>query len=168
MKATVTMAGGKASVLVAKPSATYTTASAFIPWQGALTLNSVLSTKVISYEIALKRTVAPTQAMGSQDPSSANSTDFEVTGKMVFQASDDTEYLLYSTTGQAAFPNSIVFTSGSNTMTILMTKCQFETPTTLDAGPFVKTSVSFRGIDNSTDGGACKVTLVGAKSGAAY
>jgi hypothetical protein len=93
----------------------------------------------------------------------------EITGKMTFAPSDDTEYLLYNTTGQAAFPCALVFTSGSNTLTITMTKTQFVSPTTFDRGsPYVKTMVSFVGVDNATDGGAGKVTLVGGKSGAAY
>lgn len=169
MKATVTLTGGKAGALVAKPTSTYTTASPFLTWQGALTLNSVSNAKMISWDITFKRNVAPILAMGSQDPSAANSGDLTVTGKMAFAPTDDTEYLLYSTTGQAAFPNSLVFTSGSNTLTITMTNCQFETPTTFDrATPYVKTLASFRGIDNATDGGAAKVTIVGGKSGSAY
>lgn len=169
MKATVTMSGGKAGTLVAKTASTYTSSLPFLMWQGALTLNSVANAKMIAWDINFKRNVAPIEAAGSQDPSAANSAEFTVTGKMAFAPTDDTEYLLYSTTGQAAFPNTIVFTSGSNTMTITMTKCQFETPTTFDRStPYVKTMVSFRGIDNATDGGACAVTIVGGRNGAAY
>ena len=169
MKATVSLSGGKASTLVAKPSATYTTALAFLSWQGVLTLNSVAKTNLLSWDITFKRNVQAILAMGAQDPSAGFSSDFEITGKLTFQANDDTEYLLYATTGQAAFPSSMVFTSGTNTLTLVCTSCQFETPSTLDRStPIVKTMVSFRGIDNTTDGGAGKVTLVGGKSGAAY
>lgn len=169
LKATVSLMGGKASVAVAKPTSAYTVAQPFLTWQGALTLNSVANAKLISYDLTLKRNVLPILAMGAQDPSAALSAQFTASGKMVFETNDDTEYLLYSTTAQAAFPISVVFTSGSNTLTIVMTTAQFETPTQFDRGsPFVKTSVSFQGIDNSTDGGACKITLVGGKSGAAY
>jgi hypothetical protein len=169
LKATVSLSGGKAGVLVAKPSATYTTALPFLTWQGVLTLNSVANAKMISWDILFKRNVAGILAMGSQDPSAGYSAEFTVTGKMAFASTDDTEYLLYNTTAQAQFPNSLLFTSGSNTMTIVMTKCQFETPTTFDRStPYVKTMVTFRGIDNATDAGAAKVTIVGGKSGAAY
>lgn len=167
LKATVSLSGGKASVLVAKPTSTYTVKQPFLTWQGALTLNSVLSTKLISYDLTLKRNVLPILAMGAQDPSAAGSFQFTASGKMVFEATDDTEYLLYSTTAQAAFPAVIVFTSGANTLTVTMTTCQFETPTTFDRStPYLKTSVSFQGIDNATDGGACAITLVGGKASA--
>jgi hypothetical protein len=169
LKATVSLMGGKASTLVAKPTSVYTTANPFLTWQGALTLNSIANLKIISYDLTLKRNVLPILAMGVQDPSAALSAQFTASGKMVFEAADDTEYLLYSATAQAAFPISMVFTSGANTITITMTKAQFETPTTFDRGtPFLKTSVSFQGIDNASDGGAVKITLVGGKSGAAY
>lgn len=169
LKATVSLTGGKVGALVAKPTSTYVTSKPFIPWQGALTLNSVSSTKLLSLQFDLKRKVTPIAAMGAQDPSDCSVDQLTATGKAVFQISDDTEYLLYSTTGQAAFPFSIVFTSGTNTLTIVMTSCQFETPTVFERSQgYVTVSASFRGIDNSTDGGACKITLVGGKSGAAY
>ena len=168
LKATVSLSGGKVGALVAQPTSTYVTSSPFIPWQGALTLNSVSSTKLLSIQLDLKRTITPIAAMGSQDPSDCSVGQLTCTGKVVFAIADDTEYLLYSTTGQAAFPFSLVFTSGTNTLTIVMTKCQFETPTVFDRSQdYVTVSASFRGIDNTTDGGACKITLVGGK-GSAY
>jgi hypothetical protein len=159
---------GKFGALVAKPTGTYTTLQPVIPWQGALTLNSALSTTLIQFDLTLKRSVEGIQAMGVQDISAAFSGSLEVTGKMVFVPTDDTEYLLYSNTGQAQFPLSLVFTSGSNTITISCTKTNFETPTTLDMGPYLKTAVSFRAIDNATDAGATKITIVGGKAGSAY
>ena len=169
MKATVMMSGGKAGALVAKPTSTYTTALPFLTWQGVLTLNSVANAKMIAWDILFKRNVLPVYGMGAQDPSAGNSSELQVTGKMTFAPTDDTEYLLYATAAQVAFPNSLVFTSGANTLTITMTSCQFETPTVFERNtPFVKVTASFRGIDNATDGGAAKVTIVGGKSGAAY
>jgi hypothetical protein len=169
LKATVSLTGGNAPVLVAKPTAVYTTANPFRTWDGALTLNSVLSVSMIGFDFTLKRTVDPISAMGTQNPTAANATQLTATGKVTFYTTADTEYLLYETANQAAVPFSIVFTNGSNTLTIVMTSCFFESPTTFDrSSGLTKTVVSFRGIDNSTDGGACKITLVGGKSGAAY
>lgn len=169
LKASVSLSGGNAPVLVAKPTAVYTTAVPFRTWDGALTLNSVLKTNLISYDLTLKRTVNPISAMGTQNPTAANAFQLEATGKMSFYTTADTEYLLYETANQAAFPASIVFTNGSNTLTIVMTTCQFEAPTTFDRGTdYVKTMVTFRGIDNATDAGCCKITLVGGKSGSSY
>lgn len=160
---------GKFAALVAKPTLAYTTQQPVIPWQGAATINSVANLKLIQFDLTLKRqNVEGIKALGAQDISAAFSGQLEVTGKMMFAPTDDTEYLLYSTTGQAAFPLSIVFTSGSNTITISCTKTNFETPTTLDMAPYLKTNVSFRAWDNATDAGATKITVVGGKSGAAY
>lgn len=169
LKATVGLSGGKAGALVAKPTSVYVSSNPFLTWQGALTLNSVSNLKMIAFDMTLKRDVAAIKAMGAQDPSAANSAQLTCTGKVTFAPQDDTEYLLYATTGQAAFPFSLVFTSGANTLTIQMTKCQFETPTVFDRGtPYIKVMSNYRGVDNATDGGACKITLVGGKSGAAY
>lgn len=168
MKVTVGYAGGKFSTLVAKPSGIYSVALPFLFWNAICTLNSVIKLNLLSWSIDLKRAVEAIPGAGSQDPSSANSTDFECTGKMMFEPSDDSEYLLYVTSQQAPFPLSMVFTNGATTLTHTMTKCQFDSPTTFDSGPYIKTSVSFFGIDNATDQGACATTVVGGKSGSAY
>lgn len=168
LKASVSLIG-KSTALVAKPTAVYTSAAPFLTWQNAVTLNSVANLKLIAFDITFKRPVEPIFAVGVQDPSASNAGQLEVAGKLTFAPTDDTEYLLYITTAQAAFPMTFLFTSGANTLTIQMTKVQFEKPTTLDRGtPYLKVLASFRAIDNATDGGAAKVTLVGGKSGAAY
>jgi hypothetical protein len=168
LKATVSLMGGKTGALVAKPTSVYTAQQPFLTWQGALTLNSILNTKLVSWDFTLKRNVLPIFAMGVQDVTAGLSAQLTAFGKMTFETNDDTEYLLYNTTGQAAFPLSVVFTSGANSITITGTKTQFETPSTFDRStPFVKTSVSFQMVDNSTDAGCCAITLVGG-TGASY
>ncbi len=163
---------GKASpgtALQTKPTAAFDTSNAFLPWQAAVTLNSVSNLKLIAFDVSLKRPVDPILALGSQDPSAANVGQLEVTGKMTYAPTDDTEELLYVTAQQAAFPLSIVYTSGANTLTLQMTKINFEKTTAFDRGtPYVKLMSSFRAIHNSTDTGPIKVTLAGGKSGAAY
>lgn len=163
---------GKASpgtALAAKPTAVYTAAAPFLPWQGAVTLNSVLNAKLIQFDLLLKQPIDPILAAGSQDPSAANVGPLEVTGKLLFAPTDDTEQTLYLTSQQAAFPLSVVYTSGAATLTLQMSKINFEKPSVYERNtPYVKANISFRAIQNATDSGPIKVTLVGGKSGAAY
>ncbi|MGH8304872.1 MAG: phage tail tube protein [Steroidobacteraceae bacterium] len=168
MKVKVTYAGGKASTLVVKPTTTYTTTLPWMPWQGQLTLNSVVKTNLLTWTLNLKRKVEAIPALGYQDPQSANSTDFECDGKMTFRAEDDTEYLLYNASPGVPFPAVMVFTSGSQVLTHTMTSCRFISPVSIDSGTFLKTSATFKGIDNATDSGASSLTVAGGKSGSAY
>jgi hypothetical protein len=171
LKFTVTTIGksSPATALAAKPTAVYTTAAPFLPWQGALTLNSVSNLKMIQFDLLLKAQVDPILAAGSQDPSAANVGPLEVTGKMTFAPTDDTEIGLYLTSQQAAFPLDVTYTSGANSLDLHMSKVNFEKPTVYDRNtPYVKAMVAFRAIQNSTDSGPIKVTLVGGKAGSAY
>lgn len=171
LKFTVTTVG-KASpgtALAAKPTAVYTTSSPFLPWQGVLTLNSVANVKLIQFDLLMKRPIDPILAAGSQDPSAANVGPLEVTGKLLFAPADETELTLYLTAQQAAFPLQMLYTSGATTLTLLMSKVNFEKPTAIERNtPYVKLNAAFRAIHNSTNTGPIAVTLVGGKSGAAY
>lgn len=168
MKVTVGFSGGKFTTLVNKPSGVFTALAPWMFWQATCTLNSVVKTNLMSWTLDFKRAVVAIPGAGSQDPTSANSTDFECSGKMMFETTDDSEYLLFNTSLQAPFPLIMSFTSGSNVMLHTMTKCQFISPTTFDTGPYIKTNVSFIGIDNATDGGASATQITGGKSTGAY
>lgn len=171
LKFTVTTIGTASPFagLKAKPTAVYTAAAPFLPWQGAITLNSVINLKALQFDLLLKQPIDPILAMGSQDPSAMNAGTLEVTGKLLFAPTDDTEYLLYTTAQQAAFPLSAVFTSGATSLALIMSKVNFEKPTVFERNtPYVKTNVSFRAIHNASDTGPIRVNLVGGKSAAAY
>lgn len=171
LKFTITTVGKSSpgTALQAKPTAVYTSAAAFLPWQGAVTLNSASNLKLLQFDLLMKQPIDPILAAGSQDPSAANAGSLEVTGKLLFAPQDDTELTLYLTSQQAAFPLQVLYTSGANTLQFTMTKVNFEKPTVYERNsPYVKLNASFRAIHNSTDAGPIKVTLVGGKSGAAY
>ena len=165
MKMAVTVSGGKTATTIAKIASNFTSTSPFIPYQAAVTLNSVSNAKLISYDITLKRQVEAILAMGSQFPSAANSGWFSVTGKLVFAPTDTTEFYLYATANQAAFPLKFVWTSGTNVLTLQMSSINFLKGTQLDrSGEYVKINANFVAIDNATDAGACKVVLVNSLS----
>lgn len=138
---------------VAKPSNVYSTQQLLLGWQGALTLNSVASAKLLDGTVKIVRKVDQIFALqNSQNPSAANVDVMEITGNLTLQAADMTELNFYLNNTQP--PAVISFTSGTNSLSVQMTKCAFEDPTELDAGsPYQRTMVSFRGIANSTDGG---------------
>jgi hypothetical protein len=171
LKATITTIGKSSpgTALAAKPTAVYTTAAPFLPWQGVVTLNSVANLKLIQFDLLLKRPIDMIMAAGSQDPSAGNSGSLEVTGKLSFVPSDETELALYLTAQQAAFPLNVTYTSGSNILNLNMAKINFEKATVLErTTPYVKLNASFRAIHNATDTGPIKITLTGGKTGSAY
>lgn len=138
-----------------------TTTNPLIPWQAAITLNSGSNKKLISYDVTIARAVETIPAMGSQQPSAGNSGALDLTGTLIWAPQDNTEYALYDSGSQAAFPLSIVWTSGTNVLTLQMTTINFKKGTVIDSGSeYIKISAPFIAQDNSTDGGACKVTLV--------
>jgi len=160
MKMAVTMIG-KTATTATKATATYTNASPFIPYQAAITLNSVSNAKLVSYDITLKRAVETVPAMGSQQPSAGNSGQLDVTGKLIWAPTDGTEWNLYNTGTQSGFPLKLIWTSGTNILTLQMTSTNFEKGSVLDRGSeYVKFNSSFIAEDNATDGGACKIVLV--------
>lgn len=153
-KLTATAKGrGKIETSVAKPTASFDAGSVYLPWQGALTLGGSSNAKLLTFDLALKRTVElQFPVANSQDVQGSTVYVLEVTGKLTFAPSDLTEYNDYLNNSQPAF--SLVFTSGTNTLTLQMSKAAFESPTLLDHGsPYAKVSASFRAIANSTDAG---------------
>lgn len=171
LKVTATTIGqaSPAQSLAAKPTSAYDASAPFIPYENAATLNNVSNQKLIALNIKFSRAVeAIFGANNTQDPSTMNAGPLEVTGTMTFAPADDTELNFYEN-ATAMTPNSFLFTSGGNTLTITMTQMRLEKGTVIDRGsPYVKVNATFRGIYNSTDAGPAKVTLVGGKSGAAY
>ena len=152
---------GQTATTATTTSVTQTVVTPLIPWQAAVTLNSVSNKKLISYDVTIARAVETIPAMGSQQPSAGNSGALDVTGTLIWAPTDNTEYALYQSGSQAAFPLSLVWTSGTNVMTLQMTTINFKKGTVIDGGSeFQKISSPFIASDNTTDGGACKVTLV--------
>lgn len=158
-------AEGKIAITSAtKSTATYDTSLPFLPWQAALTIATVANTKLVDLSLDIKSAVALNFGVnGSQDASNFVSDPVEVSGTMTFDSSDYSELTEYLSNTQPAV--SILFTSGTNTLTLQMSKCAFIDPTALDhSKPNLTTTASFRAIANSTDAGTgdgpIKITLV--------
>lgn len=144
---------------VTKPSNTYSAAQIYLGWQGALTLNSVANAKILTGTITLKRPVELLfGAANSQNANGANVDQIDVAGTLEFYPTDMTEMNYYLNNTQP--PASFLFTSGTNTMTLQMTKTAWSDPTVLDAGtPYYRLKSSFTAVANATDAGTGNAPL---------
>ena len=147
---------GKIADTVTKPTPAFSTANIYLGWQAALTLSGSGNTRIIAADITMKRPAEMVFGNNStQNASTGNVGEMTVTGKMTFVpelATPDTEIAYY--TGNTQPATSIVFTSGTNTLTLQMTKTAFTDPVDLDPGTdYWKLSMAFEAVANSTDGG---------------
>lgn len=158
-----TPAGG-----VTKPTAAFSAAPILMPWQGAFTIGGSSNLRAIDFEVQIKRPVEMIFPMsGQQGPGAYNVSVMEVTGKLTFTSVDMTEVNYYLNNTQPVV--SAVFTSGTNSLTLQMSKCAFESPTEIDHGqPYARTTASFRAIANSADAGTgnapIKITVANGRS----
>jgi|SRR5579859_510194 len=160
---------GKIAGTIAKPTEAYSAASAYLGWQASATV-SAANTKLEEGEIRLTRTLEPIfGANNSQDMTDQMVDVLSVTGSLTFAPVDDTEKAYYTNNTQ---PNvSIVFTSGTNTLTLQMSKAAFAKGSDIDHGSkYAKFRTPFKAVANATDAGTgnapFKATLVNGKSAA--
>jgi hypothetical protein len=143
---------GKIADSVAKPTEAFSAAAAFLGWQYAATV-SAANTKMEEGELNLKRQLDFIYGgAGTQDANQRSIAELYVSGRYTFAAADDTEKAYY--TGNTQPASSIVFTSGTNTLTLQMTKTAFGKGSAIDrSNKYSRTVLPFRAIANSTDAG---------------
>lgn len=168
-KLTISAKGqGTVQTQATKATNTYDASSVFLPWQAAVTLGGSSTTKVINAELTLKRPVEVIWGFsGAQAATGINVGPLTVDGKLDFTSTDLTELNYYLNNTQPVL--SIVFTSGSNSLTLQMSKSAFVSPTKLDHGnPYARTTATIKGVANSTDAGTgnapIKAILVNTRS----
>ena len=143
---------GKIADTVAKPSEVFSAAAAFLGWQYTATV-SAANTKIEEGELLLKRDVQPIYGgAGTQDMNQRIIAELYASGRLTFAPSDDTEKAYYTGNTQPAV--SLVWTSGTNTLTLQMTKCAFPKGSDFDrSNKYTRLILPFKGIANATDGG---------------
>ncbi|MCZ8512403.1 phage tail tube protein [Paenibacillus filicis] len=138
---------------------TFANTPMFLGFQNSVSIGGSTNTRLIGGDLNIKRAVKMTfGANNSQSPTKANVGALDVTGKLDFEIDDYTElnYYLNSTQPTVVF----TFTSGTNILTIQMTKCAFEKINGIDRSQdVVRISANIRGLYNATDAGSIKVTL---------
>ena len=155
---------GKASTLIATPAFAGPATSIFVGWQCAATIGGSSNLRVLDAEVVLKREYELLYGMqGTQDPTDRVVGELEVNWKLLLYMNDYTDFNQYINNSQPAM--SLVFTSGTNTLTIQCTKAAWEDPTEIMRDKTAYTlSVSAKGIYNATDAGPVKPILVNAQS----
>ena len=138
---------------VTKPTPAYSAQQILLPWQGSLTLGGSANAKLLNGTISLKRPVELVFGLNNtQNANGSNVDQINVSGKLEFYSTDQTELNFYLNNTQPAL--SLLFISGTNTLTLQMSKCAFEDPAELDWGtPYARTQASFLAQANATDGG---------------
>lgn len=136
-----------------KATNSYDVNAVFLPWQASFTVGGSANAKCINAEVTLKRALEPVWGMSnSQNATGINVATLSVEGKMEFTSTDLTELNYYLNNTQPSL--SILFASGTNSLTLQMTKAAFVTPTKIDHGSqYARTTATFKGVANSTDGG---------------
>jgi hypothetical protein len=150
---------GKLATNATKPTASYSALTPYIPWQAALTLNGSSNARLVDCQIDIKRPLAQVWGMSNTQ---------DMTGQVV-QDMEVNEYNLFLNNTQGAF--SVIFTNGTNTLTLQMSKLAFEDPTPIDHGqPAARIMATGRAIANATDAGtgnaAIKVVAVNSQASA--
>lgn len=150
---------GKPSVLVAKPSASYSTQTFFLGWQGQLTLAGQVNARIMGMTYTIKQKVDLLfGANNQQGATTANVGPIQVTGQMDVEPNDETEFLYMLNNTQPIA--SLLFTSGTNTLTLQTSKTAFTKGPIDRNSEYVKIPLSFEAISNATDGGVFKAILV--------
>jgi hypothetical protein len=155
-KVTPTLKGWP-SVTTTEPSEIYAVESPLLGWEAALTVNSVLTPRLISMDLDTTQVVALQYgANGLQSPNASIAGLLTVEGKIVFAIYDDTERNFFRTGQQV--PISLVFNSGADQCTFQMSKVALMPPTAVDTGtaPYAMLSANFTAINNTTDAGPLK------------
>jgi hypothetical protein len=143
---------GKVADTVTKPTETFSAASPFLGWQYTASVSGA-NTRVEEGEILFKRDVQPVYGgAGTQDMNQRMIDSLNGSGFLTFAVIDDTEKGYYTGNTQPAV--SIVFTSGTNVLTLQMSKCAFVKGSDIDRGSlYSKVRLPFKAIANATDAG---------------
>lgn len=148
---------GLPSVLVAKPTASFTTVQAVPTWKGTLTIAGAGKTYLTDSTMTLKRNVTPIAGFtGTQAVYAIWVAGLEIDGTFTFIHEDDTELVRYLTNSQPAMVFDWQQGAGAGLVEVKfqMTKVAYM-KAGLDRGAdFVKLVVSYKATANTTDVGA--------------
>ena len=159
-------AQGMTAATSAKPTAAYSSANVYLPWEMASTISGASNPRIINMEQSLKRKVEPIWGMtNSQQPNLGSVGPLTVTGKIDFAVADNTELNYYKSNTQPAATFLLTGASTINTMTLHYNTLVFEQPSFVSrAKDYLVFQSTFRGIWNATDSGPLKITLTNART----
>jgi len=154
---------GKPSTLVAKPAAAYSTQPFFEGYQAQLTLAGQVNARVMgmTFTVKQKNTII-FGGNNQQGPTAINVAGIEIVGQADVEPNDETEFLYMLNNTQPT--SSLLFTSGTNTLTLQNTKLIFTKGPIDRSGDYVKLPLSFEAAYNATDAGVFKAIVVNPRS----
>jgi len=154
---------GKPSSLVAKPAAAYSTQPFFEGYQAQLTLAGQVNARVMGMTYTIKQKVDVIFGGNNQQgPTAINVAGIEIAGTCDVEPNDETEFLYMLNNTQPT--SSLLFTSGTNTLTLQNTKLIFTKGPIERGGDYVKLPLSFEAAYNATDSGVFKAIVVNPRS----
>jgi hypothetical protein len=138
----------------------FTTATPFLPYQGAVTFAGGSDANLLSGSISLKRSVEAIHTInGVQTPTVVFAGGFEVSAKLDFIFSTNTE-MNYFRAYAAANPLNLLLTQSANDSLSLNFNAPVATKSmTDDSKAFLTCSVDIEGVYNTTDAGPFSVVL---------
>lgn len=148
---------GLQSVLVAKPTQSFTTITPLPAWLGALTIGGAGKTFMESGEMTFKRNVTPIHTVdGTQAPYAIWCGALSVAGKVTFVHEDDTELARYLTGTQPIMVLNWQTGAGAGVVQVqvTMSKVQYKVAGIKRSKDYAELEVDFTAIANTTDVGA--------------
>lgn len=149
---------GNLGASITAETPTIGTAAPWLGWQSQLTVGGTVAQRLLNGELTFRRPVEQVWAANdSQDPSQFAAGPLEVTGRLNVYMTDDTDLdRVLNLTRPATV---LRFQSGTNTLTITMTSCDWEAGSIDRSGTYVRLDANIRGHWNATDAGPARITL---------
>lgn len=144
---------GILSVTESTPTPSFSTLAPIAGYVGTITHGGSSSAIIEECEITFSRNVSPVFTVdGTTDPSQIWQGPLDVSGRLMFIASDEVEFLRY--TG-VTFPTTVIaFTQGTGSLTLTMTSLVYTSAKVERGDDFTQVSVQFTALANTTDVGA--------------
>jgi hypothetical protein len=126
-------------------------------WVGSATIGGSANTLVQEAEITFSRNVSVVQTVdGSQNPLQIWQGPMSVSGRVMFVAAAETEFLKYLEVTDGASPDGqvpmvLAFEQGANSLTVTMSKCVYDSAKVETGEDFTQVSAQFTALANTTD-----------------
>lgn len=150
--------GLNSSVLVAKPTQSFTAVLPIPSWGGAVTIGGTVVSKAVEAEITLSRKFEVIKSFdASQSPTIIFLGAFAAKGKITFYIDDDTELVRYLTNTQPSL--TLAFSTGGAAATLTSigfqaTKAAYTNAKIIRSKEYVQCETEFEAVANTTDVGA--------------
>lgn len=142
-----------ASTTETAPTPSFGTLAPIAAWVGTASVAGVSSTLVEEAEISFSRNVSVVQTVdGSQNPIQIWQGPLSVSGRLMFVAPDEAEFLRYLNVTQPSL--DLAFTQGTGSLTLAMEQLVYNSAKIERGEDFTQVSAQFDAVANTTNVGA--------------